>query len=260
MNAETTVDAWVDMQRETHPLERVERYEPSGDYPGGWEISFDRCLTTIISDEYNGDGVVPYVGAQYTYWGRGFGSRHRGQAINGRVLWYLTEEEDAAKFHAEVEASQAKRRAEWEAGKDEYFARIAALPEIFRERIALRQRNNPDFDWEYGGYEVFCCEQAVLMAEAFRTRWPGKSGDDLNEAIRRFHDESWDEQRSAVPGLSEDHSGNTFGASVALANHYLQAPEGIPHVRGALSPLVGSCAYGDVPPEHEFCRDKDIST
>lgn len=252
MSESNKKNPWDDRERETYPMTHAEHY---GDKDhGGWEITFDGW-TTVISDDRNPTGVEPHIGDLYTFWGQMF-RPYRGQAVNGTVLWYRTHEEESEHRRAENERRQQERRAEWEDQKDEYIARIAALPEVFRERIAVRQRNNSDFDWKYGGYELFCCEQAIIMAEAFRKLWPDKEGDELTALINAFYDEPWDVQCGIVLGLADGHSGNTFGASVALANQYLQAPQDIPRIIGALSPLVGSCEYGDVPPDHEACLDE----
>lgn len=51
---------------------------------------------------------------------------------------------------------------------------------------------------------------------------------------------SYEEQREVVPNLNDGHSGNTFGCACALAFAYLDCPENVPKMHGALSPLVGS--------------------
>lgn len=61
------------------------------------------------------------------------------------------------------------------------------------------------------GYNRFCCEQAIIIAEALRT----------NDKIVEFHKMNWDEQKKLVPGLDDGHSGNTFGAACKLAIAYL---------------------------------------
>ena len=40
-----------------------------------------------------------------------------------------------------------------------------------------------------------------------------------------IHDMPYEEQKKAIPKLSEDHSGNTFGAACGLAAQYLSSAE-----------------------------------
>lgn len=61
-------------------------------------------------------------------------------------------------------------------------------------------------------YTMFCCEQAILIAETLRTK---------EKIIAFFENKSWDGQRSMVPSISEDHSGNTFNMSCRLAINYI---------------------------------------
>ena len=54
-------------------------------------------------------------------------------------------------------------------------------------------------------YITFCCEQAILISETLRNK----------EKIEAF------EQKKMVPGISDDHSGNTFTQACKLAIHYI---------------------------------------
>lgn len=60
-------------------------------------------------------------------------------------------------------------------------------------------------------YNIFCCEQAVVIAESLKTK----------EKIAEFFKLNYDIQKEMVPLLSDDHSGNTFGMSCKLAIAYL---------------------------------------
>ena len=48
-----------------------------------------------------------------------------------------------------------------------------------------------------------------------------------------------------MKSLSNDHSGNTFGAACSLAYHYLENEGNVIKVHGALAPLVGSKRYNE---------------
>jgi hypothetical protein len=64
------------------------------------------------------------------------------------------------------------------------------------------------------------------------------------EAIATFHEADLDTQKVLFPGLSPDHSGNTFSTSCTLAKIYIDRPELIEQMHGALCPLVGCKEYG----------------
>jgi hypothetical protein len=125
------------------------------------------------------------------------------------------------------------KRKDYEAKKTEYEAAVAALPPEFQARIARFWRNNPSFS-ENLPYELFCCQEAVKIAARCKTAG----------GIRIFHDLPCEKQREAVPELSGEHSGNTFGAACLLAQCYLEHPELVDKMHGALCPLVGCKDYG----------------
>ena len=114
--------------------------------------------------------------------------------------------------------------------------RIEALPALFRDRIKKFQRDGGHaFRRDYEPYELFCCEEAVVIASALKT----------SAAVRAFKDAGWDEQKKQVPQLSGGHSGNTFEVACLLAYDFLSSmPERVIQDHGALTPLVGCDAYG----------------
>jgi hypothetical protein len=146
---------------------------------------------------------------------------------------YRTQEQQEEQDRKWVEENTAKKKAEWNDNREETAARIAALPERFRERIEFFMRQ-PDWGWEFGFYELFCCEEAVKIAKALETR----------EKIEAFASMKADRQRELVPDLSEDHSGNTFGAATTLAHCFVTTPQSVFQVHGAMCPAVGCRNYG----------------
>lgn len=77
-------------------------------------------------------------------------------------------------------------------------------------------------------YNLFCCEQAILISDALQTK----------ENILDFTKKGWDDQIKLVPGLSTEHSGNTFGMSCRFALSYLP----VTHAKirdGKLNQLLG---------------------
>lgn len=193
-----------------------------------YEIHYD--MTFILYKKY---GVVPKVGDHvrlYTYCFSGI----RGIFLNGKKLFYKTLEEQQVINTRLAEEQRRKRKEEFETQRLEYEQRIEALPDVFKNRMKKFQIANPEFDAEYGLYELFCCEQAVLVANALKTE----------KAITDWYKLPFDEQKNIVLGWSDGHSGNTAGCSASLAKIYVSQPEFITKMHGALTPLVGCKEYG----------------
>jgi len=176
------------------------------------------------------------------------GSKVVGCIINGELLYDKTDEEVEAEHVAMVAKMKADRRADFEKSKGDLDKSYDALPPLFQIRLDKFRENNPDFRWEYEGYEMFCCEEAVKIANALgaKGRHGLAEGDSLEDLFKRFQDMSFAEQ-TKLTGISDGHSGNTFGTAVRLAYLYLTTPENVPKLHGALAPLVGSKEYGCVP-------------
>lgn len=208
----------------------IESVRESGDYyelthNGAWVIGCPKV-----------DGLpTPQVGETIRTYGRGIGSPVRGIVVNGRVYRYQTEAEQQAEHEQWCRDQEAKREQEFNEKHEETDRRIAALPLVFRERLDKFQRDGGQkFRRDYEGYELFCCEQAVVIADALKTE----------AAIAAWRDLPWGVQQTQVPGLSDQHSGNTFGAACALARFYVTKPEFVAKMHGALVPLVGCDDYG----------------
>jgi hypothetical protein len=219
--------AWADQQREQYLIERVE-----GDTTRGYSLSFDGGMGCGLPAN---DLVKPEVGDLLTLWGKGFGFSFRGQAIDDVVLWYRDETEDRAHHEAEQQKREAEQREEYAAKRADHDAAIAAMPEVFRQRLHGYRQRNPDFGWKFEAYELMACQEAVRIAEALKTP----------DAVQAFHALPWDEQKRVVPGLDEGHSGNSFGFACQMARLYLTNPDFVPKMHGAMAVLVGSEEYGD---------------
>lgn len=238
-----------------------------------WGISYKGGLGGAIPKV---EGMEPpQPGDRVRLWPKPlWGSRIRGIALRGIVLRYLTEEEARTEDQAEIAESQAKEKLAYEEGlKASQQARYEALPEVFRKRIDVRRRNNPDFGWRFEDYELFSCEQAAAFAHRAReanmlgeskeikdyfenreaqevpptpeTRWLYWWRDLSSPEIRDF-----DRQRAEMPAMSDNHSGNTFGIAFSLAVIWLiHGEEGVIKQHGAMAPIVGSVEYGDLTQE-----------
>jgi hypothetical protein len=198
------------------------------------------------------------VGDTARFYGKGFGMPVRGLDINGVQCFYRTERQEEEKHQRWVKNYEAKKRAEFEKNKAALDESYNNLPEIFQKRIDKFRTNNPEFRWEFESYEMFCCEQAVLIATTIGKNLVDKAvteGLSLQEAkkviagrvpkaLKEFSDMPWEKEKEMVPGLSDGHSGNTFDCAVALAGLYMsESPENVEKLPGALAPLVGSEKY-----------------
>lgn len=182
-----------------------------------------------------GTGVVPKVGDTWTTYGQ-IGYAFHGVALNGRVLWYLTPEEEEAKRQRELAEMDAKRQADFEANRNQLDRDYDALPPLFKVRIDRFRKANEDFRWKYEGYEMFVCSQAVAFAEWAQTP----------EALDAWAQLPYDKQREMCPDMADGHSGNTFGCAVALAREYLTHRERVPLAMGAMAPIVGTADYSEI--------------
>lgn len=212
-----------DTERHSFTLTRVEQYDD-----GAYEVQFDGGLSGLIESP----DIEPKVGDEFTYWGSKFGPR-RGFAINGVVVEYMTKEQQQEQWERENEKRRLKQKKEYAEALESNNERISKLPDVFQDRIELFREYSPDWGYLYEGYELFCCEEAMRLAEAFPTE----------EALVAFAELDYNGQQEAFAS-SDQHSGNTWGSSMLYARVYLTDPESIPLLHGAMCPLVGCKDYG----------------
>ena len=181
-------------------------------------------------------GIKPQVGDKLTVHTKGssFGTI-RGIDLNGKKIFWKTDKELEADRVEWLRKNEEEKQQTFKDSVAEMDKKYEKLPDFFKKRIDKLRTNNERFRIDYESYEVFCCEQAVLIATACKTK----------EEVQSFKSKKWDEQMKQVDGLSDGHSGNTFGASCQLAYFYLDNPENVVKLHGALSHLVGSKEYGD---------------
>jgi len=164
-----------------------------------------------------------------------FGETIRGVFLNGEKVYYRTVEEEKERHKSWVKGEDQKKKEAFESQRDDYQRRITALPEVFQRRFKKFQNTNPNFDWKYGGYELMVCEQAWLLVCCLGTE----------DNLRKWWElKDYQEQVKQVPGLDPGHSGNSIGAVVTLALHYLTNQENVVLEHGALVYLVGCKEYG----------------
>jgi len=182
-------------------------------------------------------GVTPKIGDKLTVHTKGgtFGTI-RGMDLNGNRIFWKTDEELEQERLEWLANNEREKKERFEKNKAKMDADYEALPDAFKKRIDRFRANNPDFRVEFESYELFCCMEAVKIANACKTP----------EKVQEFKSLNWDEQMQMVEGLSDGHSGNIFGCAVTLAYWYLSDENNVSKLHGSLSPLVGSKAFGDV--------------
>ena len=79
---------------------------------------------------------------------------------------------------------------------------------IFFESLGVKFE---DEKGEFDNYKYFACSQGILIANVLETE----------EKIREYNDLGWEEQKRLVPGISDEHSGGTWGLSINAAVRYL---------------------------------------
>lgn len=183
------------------------------------DIKFDKGMACGVERKHLINGYVPQVGDTFRDYSRGFGSMSRGRLFFPKdsnevyLAWYRTPEE--------ADAKHERWKADWEQEQRESYrrsaasidAKRAALPEAFKKRLDRFERTSKDFVTQSLPYELFCCTEAVVLADALKT----------SAEVERFQKLDYTEQKKLVPQLAHDeHSGNTYGGMIHLAYHYLE--------------------------------------
>ncbi len=217
------------MKDDTYEVFTIKTVTPGDD---GFSVEYEDGWALYIK---NPNGLpLPSPGDVSKQYGRGIGHPVRGFEANGVVYYYETEAEYRERCAREKEAADARKRVEFDENIRAFNDRIKALPASLQKRIE-RFMQKEDWGWNFGGYELFVCEEAVALNKAFPSR----------DLLVRFGKLSYEEQEKAFPEMSEGHSGNTFGASCAMAAALADCDEAtIVKMHGALCPLVGCPEYG----------------
>jgi len=206
----------------------------------GWEFKFDyMCLGAP-----NGP-ITPEPGMTVRLYGSGgLGGLVRGIFVDGYRFRYETPDGQKQRYKDESAKKDREAQAHLDANCAERDRQWAALPAIYQQRMARFVKNNPTWRRDYEEYELFVCGQAHLIASALKTR----------AAIAEFAKMDEGEAMRLVPGLDGGHSGNTLGAACQLAAYEIDLPEGVVQSHGAISPLVGSEAHGDLSSEQKVAN------
>lgn len=183
--------------------------------------------------------TLPQVGDNIRVFGKGqIGYPIRGALSNGNLYFYLTPEQVEENHKKYLKNIKEEKERKWSENKESFYERLNKLPVQFKERIQFFMRNE---NWakEFGEYELFVCEEALKIFDKLKEE----------SEIARFQGLLFKDQRELIPELSEDHSGNTFGAAICFAIAYSKIINGdnsinIRELHGVLCPLVGCDEYG----------------
>ncbi len=228
-----------DKQFQDHNITEVKDY---GDH---YDIVCGNSLLGVDKSPCEAAGIVPQSGmSMRTYGGMGYGVR--GVDIDGKEVYYRSQQEEDDRHQKEVDEGNALKKKTFEENIAEHDAKYDALPDVFKRRVDKFRGNNPDFRWEYEPYEMMCCEEAVNLADLLKTE----------KALREWTQMEYDDQMKAVTLLNGGHSGNSMGIAIKLAYFYITDPEKVVQLHGALAPLVGSKEYGCVPRDAKEERNK----
>lgn len=187
-------------------------------------------------------GIEPEVGDWMRCYGKGIGYQVRGIVIEGKgVVRYDSPAEFEARREQENRERQDKKQTALDEGRSARDLRIRELPRPLRLRIEGFQAAREHWRRDHEEYELFVCEEAAKIAQHFE-------GPNAVYNLNAWAELKYDEQRQAWDGMDGGHSGNTWGAAVALGRALLLGNEDyVIRAHGALCPLVGCEDYGCYP-------------
>lgn len=215
---------------ETYPILEVKKQK------GFYEIKFDVAMVFAFRSKLC-SGAGPKPGDTVSLRNEGPFSRIRGLKINEKLVYDYSDQEIEADYIKQQKKHDQDLKKEFKKKREVYDLQYKKLPKPFQLRLDKFRKNNPDFRWRYESYEIFCCTEAVKFVRKFKTP----------QALLEWAKKGYADQKKLYRGLSKGHSGNSFGCALSLAKIYMEKPEGVVKMHGALAPLVGSEEYGCVP-------------
>lgn len=195
----------------------------------GYYINLSSGLSFFLDKKHGKKPKKGDIILLYTYQG----SCIRGVDLNGENIFFQTDEQIYQEREENHKKYEEEKQQAFEKNKDVMDKMYSELPPEFQQRIDIFRKNNPKFHIDYEHCELFCCQEAVKIANTLKSA----------EKVKEFQSANWELQKKLVPTLDDGHSGNTFNVVVYLAYWYLQQPEALQRIVGALSPLVGNKEY-----------------
>jgi len=197
------------------------------EYDSGWGIETESGSGFTLDKKHK---VTPKVGDDIeSYCVRG--CIIRSVKINGSYVFNKTDK-DLDREHKEMVADMhKKKKKKFEEEKDELDATYDSLPPVFQRRLDRFRKGKVEFRWSLESYEMFCCQEALVIAKHCGSA----------EGVREFNTSNYAEQSKVT---SDQHSGNTMGTACTLAYWYLECPDVVEYLHGALVPMTGCKDYG----------------
>jgi hypothetical protein len=208
-------------------ISKIKEVTKSGEW---YSINLENSIGFGLETKYN---YAPKVGDEIKLC-TVQGSTIRGIFANGKQIFYKTDEELGQERKERLDNHEKEKQTKFIEQKDQLDKDYEELPHEFKDRIDRFRKNNPRFRIDFESYEMFCCKEAVKIAKYCQTA----------EEIENFKKLDWEEQKKA--GVSDGHSGNTFGCALALAYWYVKEKSMVAKMHGAMAPLVGSEEYGEI--------------
>ena len=143
----------------------------------------------------------------------------RGVDVNGKRLYYKTDEE-LDREHKEFCANLDRDREEaYAKNKDKIDKQIAGLSPRLKARMDRLIKEDPKFLVQDGSYELFVMVEADKIANHLRPKLEGDTSQkNIERVCKKFFDLPYTQQAEVV---DEGHSGNTFGCAVQFAARVL---------------------------------------
>jgi hypothetical protein len=198
----------------------------------GYITKMNGGLTIFVPDK----GIEPKPGMIVRMYGKGVGFPIRGLDVDGKEIYYNTAAEYEAEMQKKAKERKEQQKQEYESKRSSFEDRVGKLPQVFQKRFQdFREFKGDEFRYSFEAYELFVCEEAVLIAETLG----------LLEKIKEFASADTPKRQEMVPGIRmPEHSNNTFVQAIQLACSYIMTPERITQMHGALCQLVGCDIYG----------------
>lgn len=194
----------------THVVEKVRTYEE-----GKHEITFDGGWGTIVT------GVPKIaVGDIVGLFQEGDANGRHGWSLNGDVVEYETPFERFASRLKMLAGFDRDNREMLDRSRDDLARWTAEMEGPYAARIERFRAQNPAFDVESGGYEIY----PVLMAQRIERHCR-----EQGITVVAFRDLGYDEQKVVVHAGAEDKygiSGHQFDSACSLARAVM-AEQGI---------------------------------
>ena len=93
----------------------------------------------------------------------------RGVDINEESIFYKSNEQLDQEYKKWCKDYEKKKQLQFNIDRKQLDEDYELLPIVFKERINKFRSNNPKFRVDYESYEMFCCKEAIKIAEALKT-------------------------------------------------------------------------------------------